>query len=75
MFGVISNLRLISQALNTPSLFTKTGPKNEREEENLLNGCDGWREVYHQRFRVNRLLVFIGAGVLIGALKLRNTYT
>ena len=32
-------------------------------------------EVYHQRFRVNRLLVFIGAGVLIGALKLSNTYT
>ena len=32
-------------------------------------------EVYHQRFGVNRLLVFIGTGVLIGALKLRNTYT
>ena len=32
-------------------------------------------EVYHQRFRVNRLLVFIGAGGLIGALKLRNAYT
>ena len=32
-------------------------------------------EVYHQRFGENRLLVFIGAGVLIGALDLRNTYT
>ena len=32
-------------------------------------------EVYHQRFCVNRLIGFIGAGVLIGALKLNNTYT
>ena len=31
-------------------------------------------EIYHKRFRVNRLLVLIGAGVLIGELKLRNTY-
>ena len=30
-------------------------------------------DVYHQRFPVNRLLLFIGTGVLIGALKLRNT--
>ena len=29
-------------------------------------------EIYHQRFRVNRLLVFIGASVLIGDLKMRN---
>ena len=32
-------------------------------------------EVYHQRFCVNRLLIVMGARVLIGALKLRNTYT
>ena len=32
-------------------------------------------EVYYQRSGVNRLLVFIGASVLIGALGLRNTYT
>ena len=31
-------------------------------------------EVYYQRSSVNRLLVFIGASVLIGALGLRNTY-
>ena len=31
-------------------------------------------EVYHQCFCVNKLVVFIGAGVLIGALKLRNIY-
>ena len=33
------------------------------------------QEVYHQRFCVNRFVVFIGAGVLVGALKLRNAYT
>ena len=36
---------------------------------------DNFGEAYHQGFCVNRLLMFIGASVLIGALKLRNTYT
>ena len=35
----------------------------------------GIGKFYHQRFHVNRLLVFIGASVLRGSLKLHNTYT
>ena len=46
------------------------GVKTQKTVQNEKNF-----EVYYQRFHVNRLLVFIGAGVLIGALKLHNTYT
>ena len=49
------------------SITITSRPPSRKRKWNHLD------EVYHQSFRVNRLLVFIGARVLIGALKLRNT--
>ena len=49
------------------SITITSRPPSRKSKWNHLD------EVYHQCFRVNRLLVFIGARVLIGALKLHNT--